>query len=313
MRTTKPKTWINKLFLGDNLFILKSMKSEFIDLIYLDPPFNTGRDFIEFNDKWMDMNHYIQFMKCRLIEMRRVLKPTGSIYLHCDPTASHYLKILMDSIFGVQNFRNEIVWQRRPPGMGGKRNHWCRNVDILLFYSKTSEYHFNHICKNPTKEYLAMYNLVEKETGRRYDSGTELSRYSKKTQEKLRKENKVHVSSSGKEYKKCYADEFKHLSGSVWNDVSYLGANSKERIGYPTQKPITLMERIIRASSNRGDVILDPFCGGGTTLHAAQKLGRKWTGIDSNPNAIKITSKRIDDNFNQGFFRCRYKVISKNN
>jgi len=269
---------LNRLFYGDNLLLLQD-KSQFpdesVDLIYLDPPFGcfADRQFgLEDWDKTEYVNNlidstfsylfnqhlylyrYLSFMAPRLVELHRVLKSTGSLYLHCDPTASHYLKILLDQIFGRKNFRNEIVWIYRT---GGDRKKWFgKKHDIVLFYTKSKNYKFNPL---EIKEYY------DKKPGFPDRNGG--------------------VDNKG---------YFRYTFQPDVFDIKTVFNMSKEYLGYPTQKPVTLLEKIITASSNDGDVILDPFCGCGTALAAAQKLGRKWIGIDINETAISATKKRLN-------------------
>ena len=284
----KPNFHNRTLFHGDNLAFLRNINSECVDLIATDPPFNKGRDFhatpdslaagAKFQDRWSwaddvegewvdritddwpnvmtvingtrtsygdDMGAFLCFMAVRLLEMRRVLKPTGSIYLHCDPTASHYLKALMDGVFGRKNLRNEVVWCYTS---GGVSKRWFgRKHDVILFYSKSMKYHFN-----------VQY--------RPYSAGTiqrGLTQYKKRLNEKYE------LSEKGA------------IQNDWWADIQpVLSPTSRERTGYPTQKPLALYERIIKASSNEGDTVLDPFCGCATTCIAAERLGRQWAGID---------------------------------
>ncbi|MBI4722568.1 MAG: restriction endonuclease [Candidatus Stahlbacteria bacterium] len=301
---------MNTLYFGDNLDILRDkIADNFVDLIYLDPPFKSGRTYniifhpesnnikgataqIEtFGDtwKWGDeaaKNYYgliqgtitkekanpklIELMKAmrsylgessimaylcmmapRLLEMRRVLKPTGSIYLHCDPTASHYLKLLMDAIFGIDNFQNEVVWGYRIQGVTKKR--WAKKHEILLFYTKSQKYIFN-----PQKEKIIYQKSF-------YDTK---------------------IDNEGKYYRDVYIRD-------IWDDIKALISIRKELVGYPTQKPEALLERIIKANSNEGDIILDPFCGCGTVVVKAEKLKRRWIGIDITYLAIDVVSKRF--------------------
>ena len=274
--------WENRtLFHGDNLLFLRAMNSESVDLIATDPPFNKGRDFhatpasladgASFQDRWSwerdthedwidqltddfpklmnliqssrssygdGMGAFLCFMAVRLVEMRRVLKKTGSLYLHCDPTASHYLKQLMDAIFGVDHFQNEIVWGYRTGGASKKR--WPRKHDTLLFYRKSNAY-----AHNPPRERIYY--------------------------------SRPFFTSQVDENGQYYADVYVR---DVWEDIKPVLNLSLERFGYPTQKPLALYERIIRASSNRDDMVLDPFCGCATTLIAAERLDRQWVGID---------------------------------
>lgn len=263
-----------KLYCGDNLEIMHGMPDASIDLIATDPPFNTGRDWIQFNDKWGSMDKYLKFMELRLEEMHRLLKPTGSFYLHCDPTASHYLKVMLDGVFGIKQFRNEIVWKRQL-GRSNNAKLYGKEHDILLFYTRSDAYVFNPVYKPLTAEQIKAYKHTD-ENGRKFytDSGNR------------KRETKV---------RRFYLDESKGIAlDTLWTKDCQLASSSKERLGYPTQKPVALYERIIKASSNAGDTVLDPFCGSGTTLEAAGTLGRRWIGIDQNPEAIAICKKRLN-------------------
>ena len=271
----------NLLICDDNLRALDDLKNQGIkvDLIYLDPPFFSNRHYEvvwgdeaevrSFKDRWAGGIHvYIGWMKERIVKMYDVLKDTGSFYLHCDWHASHYLKMMLDEIFGYRNFRNEIIWHYdigNVPKKDLKRRH-----DIILRYSKTKEYVYNTIRIEPRNK--ARYNKID-ENGRKYfvrgDSG-----------------------------KKCYLDEGIPCE-DVWtfvenNKLRTLNSVARERLGYPTQKPEALLERIIKASSNKNDIVLDPFCGCGTAMAVAQKLERKWIGIDISPTAISLIEKRLE-------------------
>ena len=303
---TEPN-WKNRtLFHGDNLDFLRAMNSESVDLIATDPPFNKGRDFhatpdslasgAKFQDRWSwekdvhqewvdqieddhkplmeaiesarhahsdGMGAFMCFMAVRLLAMRRVLKETGSIYLHCDPTASHYLKAVMDSIFGWRNFRNEVVWHYRR--WTGKARVFQKLHDIILFYTKSDDYMFNIIFTD--------YTEGSKE---RKEQGV-LNRF---------KDGKVHRVS----FKSV--DEKGVRENDVWQ-IPFIPPSAKERIGYPTQKPLALYERIIKASSNEGDVVLDPFAGCATTLVAAEHLNRNWVGIDIWNKAHETVIERL--------------------
>jgi len=296
---------MNKIYFGDNLDIMrKYIKDESVDLIYLDPPFNSNRayniiygkeeQFKVFDDTWTwtgdipktyddiihcgndkiidvieafhsmlgdnNMTAYLVMMTVRLIELHRVLKDTGSIYLHCDPTASHYLKIIMDNIFGIKNFRNEIVWCYS--GGGVPKNAFARKHDVLLFYSKSNKNKFN--CQYmPYSE--ASKKLVNSRGGTSIDG------------------------------KKRNIKRGAHLV-DWWSDMNALQTWSKERTGYPTQKPEKLLERIIKASSNSGDVVLDPFCGCATTMVVAEKLKRTWIGIDITYQSFRLLKERLRKN-----------------
>jgi len=255
---------VNKLILGDNLEILKTIESETIDLIYLDPPFFSNRNYEviwgdegevrSFQDRWSGgMDHYIGWLKERVAEMHRILKPTGSIYLHCDRHANAYIRVeILDKIFGIKNFRTEIIWSY---DWGGRPNNmWASKHDTIMCYTKSSTWIFN----------------------------PEDVRIPYKTEIKGRKNPLV----SSEKFNKG------KIPTDVW-EISVIHAMSPERIGYPTQKPEALLERIIKASSNEGDIVLDPFVGGGTTVAVADKLNRKWIGIDQSVQAVKVTEMRL--------------------
>lgn len=313
----------NILYYGDNLEILRNeIKDETVDLVYLDPPFNskatynilfkspTGKQSqaqVEaFEDTWHwgieaeqafdeviqsgqtntaemlramrsflgenDMMAYLCMMAIRLIELHRVLKNTGSIYLHCDPTASHYLKMLMDAVFGAGNFRNEIVWSYKRYTASAKR--FQRFHDIVFLYSKTPSRAFNDLREGyGAKSGKADSHYKQDESGHWY-------RWQKR---------------KGQEPYKIYLSEGRRL-GDVW-EIPHINASARERLGYPTQKPEVLLERIIKASSNEGDLVLDPFCGCGTTIHVAEKLKRQWIGIDITHLAISLIERRLNAAF----------------
>ena len=270
------------------------------------------------------MMAYLVMMAPRLVELQRVLKPTGSIYLHCDPTASHYLKLLMDAVFGKENYRNEITWKRTPTvkgnfGQGSKL--WGQATDTLLFYTKNNDYVFNQPFGPYSKEYIdKSYRYVEPETGRRYRlvsmigpggaakgnpqyevmGVTRYWRYSKARMQKLICLGLVVQSRPGAvPHRKYYLDEGRGVPiQSLWDDIGNLQASATERLGYPTQKPQALLERVIQASSNPGDVVLDPFCGCGTAVAAAHKLDRQWIGIDVTHLAVALMKNRLKTAFN---------------
>jgi len=379
----------NTLYYGDNLEILREyIPDESVDLIYLDPPFNSKKAYNiifkdksgryppsqikAFDDTWhwseeteqvmwelhqsqyppelvrmldsmrnflgtSDMMAYLVMMAIRLWELHRVLKPTGSIYLHCDPTASHYLKILMDQIFGVKNFRNEIIWKRTFAHNDPKR--FGNNYDVLLFYTKSDRYTFNHVYVPYSKDYVERFFRHE-DNGRRYqlitltgagvtkgESGKPWRGYNPSSRnrhwsvpqrvvnrlvgeekakkmsiferlELLYRHGYIVFSKKGVPRLKQFLDEMPGVPAqAIWDDIPPVSAHSKERLGYPTQKPLALLERIIKASSNEGDIVLDPFCGCGTAVVAAEKLGRKWIGIDITVLAINLIEKRLKEHF----------------
>jgi DNA modification methylase len=359
---------VNELYYGDNLKILRdSIATESVDLIYLDPPFNSNRSYnvlfkshagvkaaaqIEaFDDTWNwsqqteelfdeigfgatdqkvadaliamkrllgenDVMAYLVMMTARLIELHRVLKPTGSIYLHCDPTASHYLKVMMDAIFGPANFRSEITWQRTSTHNDAKR--WSPNADNILYYGKTNDVVWNPVYLPHSVEYVDDKYRHDDGDGRRYrlDNITSPNprpnltyewkghapppngwRYSRETMERLDSEGRIWYpdSKSKRPQLKRYLDEQDGpVAGNVWTDIAPINSRAAERLGYPTQKPLALLERIIEASSNPGDLVLDPFCGCGTAVDAAQKLDRKWIGIDITYLAVDLIEKRLE-------------------
>ena len=374
----------NKLYYGDNLEVLQRyVKDESVDLVYLDPPFNSRQDynvlFAEkdgsqsssqihaFEDTWewntesaraseqiveqggrvadalrafktflfnSDMMAYLAMMAPRLIELRRVLKETGSIYLHCDPTASHYLKILMDAVFGPQFFRNEIIWKRSHAHSDAKQGaqHFGRITDTVLFYSKGTKSIWNSLYTPYDEKYVERdYRRVDPD-GRRYRIDnlqgpggaakgnpsyevmgvTRYWRYSKEKMEKLIAEGRVIQTRPGAvpQYKR-YLDEMPGVPvQNLWDDLSPLNNRSNETMHYGTQKPEALLERILKASSNEGDVVLDPFCGCGTTVQVAQRLNRRWIGIDITHLAIGLIKKRLFDAFGPEI-KQRYDVIGE--
>ena len=351
------------IFEGDNLDILRGVNSDSVDLIYLDPPFNSNRNYsapigseaagAAFKDSWTlsdvdnawvgeiaekdpalynviqaseyshgkGMKSYLIMMAVRLLELKRVLKDTGSIYLHVDATASHYLKLIMDSIFGTKNFRNEIVW-RRHTSVHGSFQHapkqWGTMNDLILYYVKSSHTPVSPYVELTEEERNLKFNLVDEEGRRYYDdsshiyntpnmgarpnqcytwrgytnphaSGWRLSK--KRLEEEYQKGNFV-ILPDGKLQRRKYENDYRgQLVGNVWIDIK--PTMGKERTGYPTQKPLALLERVIRASSNEGDVVLDPFCGCATTCVSAEMLGRQWVGIDLSPLAGKIVVERL--------------------
>ena len=370
---------MNRLYYGDNLEVLrKYVADESVDLVYLDPPFNSNRSYnvifnrqagnshvdasaqIEaFDDTWHwspvtdqqyhryalagelpeqvgealrafrillgenDALAYLVNMAPRLVQLHRVLKPTGSLYLHCDPTMSHYLKVLLDSIFGARFFRNEIVWKRSTTvkgnfGQGSKI--YGNQTDVLLFYTKSDVYTFNQRFKPYSQEYMdTAYRYVEPETGRRYRLVSMIGpggaakgnpyyevmgvsrywRYSKAKMQELIDAGLVVQSKPGTvPNRKYYLDEGQGVPvQSLWDDIGNLQAASKESLGYPTQKPVALLERVLLTSTNEGDVVLDPFCGCGTTVDAAQHLDLQWIGIDITFIAIDLIEKRLQDRY----------------
>lgn len=308
---------INKLILGDNLEILRNLESETVDLIYLDPPFFSNRNYEviwgdsgevrSFEDRFSGgIDHYIAWLKERVIEMHRILKPTGSLYLHCDWHADAYIRVqILDKIFGDKNFRNEIIWyyRRWTAGKTFQRMH-----DNILFYSKNTSFTFN-------KTYIEPTDGQKEKHEKGWDRNSVIIKGIRQPQLLIYNQEKVdRAIAEGKikleDYAKVhFLGDTKTTASDVW-EINYLNSQSKERIGYPTQKPMQLLDRIIKASSNEGDVILDPFVGGGTTVAVADKLNRKWIGIDQSVAAIKVTEARLQnqqDLFSQPFVTQLHK------
>lgn len=269
---------MNKVYCLDNLELLKRINNESIDLIYCDVLFNTGRKFKDYNDNLGTSEDAIKWYIPRLIEMYRVMKETGSIYLHCDYRLSHYLKIQMDKLFGVANFKNEIIWYYT---LGGKsKKYFARKHDNILWYSKSSNYTFNdkdiRIPLSPNKHDKRGVDYGGKngvdEDGRPYVEKWGTGR---------------------KKLYKYYLDEGK-IPEDVWIDINSLHYRVDEFIDYDSQKPKALLERIIKASSNKGDIVADFFCGSGTAMVVAKELGRQYIGCDINNKAIEITNSRLN-------------------
>ena len=375
----------NQLFYGDNLDVLRRhVKDESVDLVYLDPPFNSNASYnvlfaakdghqaaaqIQvFEDTWRwdesaarqfaetveqggrvadvllaferflganDMLAYLAMMAPRLVELRRALKETGSLYLHCDPTASHYLKLLLDAVFGPENFRNEIVWKRY--GAHNDSKTYGRVHDVLLFYSRSKAMTFNKQYEAYSADYVEERFRFSDTDGRRWAEQNLASpnprpnltyaftarngvtyappangwKYTFDRLDELDAHGRLHypTKAGGRLRMKNYLDERSGVPlQDVWSDLSSIGGSSPERLGYPTQKPETLLERILLASSDEDDVVLDPFCGCGTTISAAQRLGRAWIGIDVTHLAISLIKTRLRDAFGD---TAQYEVIGE--
>ena len=363
------------IWTGDNLEILRGLNSASVDLIYLDPPFNSNRNYAApvgsaaagaaFKDTWTlsdldvawmglvadeqpamyqvlqaarlthgkGMQSYLCMMAVRLLEMRRVLKDTGSIYLHCDPTASHYLKLVMDGIYGQNNFRSEITWRRNlAKGLASKG--YPKNADTVLYYSFSDEFTWNRPFLPHDPAYVnKSYRHVDPETGRRYRLDnlanpnpdrpnltyeflgvTRVWRWTKERMEQAYRDGMVvQLQPGAVPQQKRYLDEMPGTPvDTIWDDVQPIQARSKERIGYPTQKPLALLDRIIKASSNEGDIVLDPFCGCATACVASDKLGRRWIGIDISPKAVELVNMRLQeamgDLFHNRWFTARTDI-----
>ncbi len=371
----------NTLFYGDNLPILREhIPDESVDLVYLDPPFNSNRSYnvlfkdetghesdaqiMAFEDTWHwnlaaeqtyndlvtegpervatmigalrqiignnQMMAYLVMMAARLVELHRVMKPTGSLYLHCDPTASHYLRMILDTIFGPERFMSEIVWKRTTTHSDAKR--WSPVSDTVLFYTKTDSFTWNPQFSEHSPEYLATKYRYDDHDGRgpyRLDNMTSPNprpnmmyewkghssppkgwRYSKATMQKLDAEGRIWYpdTKDKRPQLKRYLDQMPgRILDNVWIDIYPINSQAAERLHYPTQKPLALLERIVRASSNPGDVVLDPFCGCGTAIAAAHKLGRRWIGIDITHLAIALQRYRLE----QMYPGIRFEVVGE--
>ena len=287
----------SQLFQGDNLSVLKHLyKTGYeckIDLIYIDPPFNTGRKDFAYNDSWKTTYDYLDFLRPRLFWMRELLSEQGSIYVHLDYHVGHYAKILMDEVFGKENFKNEITWRRGNANTNTNSNQYSRNNDTILFYSKTSDNFFKRQLKPYAKSTLKMYKYDDHDGRGKYRL-QELRDYSVESRENLKRDNRIYVL-NGKEYLKQYlSDKEGTALDCIWEDIPSLQGGSSERLGYATQKPEALLERIIKASSNEDSIIADFFAGSGTTGAVAEKLGRKWIMCDNNPKAIDTITKRMN-------------------
>lgn len=274
---------LNSVYTGDNLKVMRYMKDESVDLIYLDPPYCTQTNWrngdYEFSDNWEDENEYLKFMKIRLREMNRILKSTGSIYLHVDYRVVFELKVIMDKIFGKKNFVNDIVWAYS--GRETAQSRFPHKHDTILIYSKSEDYTFNTLYKPYRKEYLTFFKYNDNDGNGKY---------------------RLQPNGKGGQYKQ-YLDKMKgHVINDVWSDIKPLNNFGRQQaLQYPTQKPIELLERVIKTSSNSGDIVFDPFCGSGTTLEAAKNLGRKYIGIDEKKQAVELsiqrTPKGVSDNW----------------
>jgi site-specific DNA-methyltransferase (adenine-specific) len=380
----------NFLYYGDNLDVLREhIKSESIDLIYLDPPFNSNANYnilfkspagkaadsqIEaFEDTWHwndkaeaafhdvmtsgrtdvaellramrgflkenDMMAYLAMMAVRLIELHRALKSTGSLYLHCDSTASHYLKLLLDGVFETKNYRNEITWKRTTTHSDSKT--WSRVADTIFFYTKSIEFSWNTPRQTHGETYKTTKYRNNDHDGRglyQLDNMTSPNprpnmmyqwmgfphpsmgwRYQRETMQRLHDDGRIWYpkkpdggyDTTRRPRLKRYLNEMDGgVMGTVWTDIPPINSQAQERLGYPTQKPLALLERIINASSNQGDVVLDPFCGCGTAVDAAQKLGRRWIGIDVTHLSIGLIERRMKDRYGD---TLSYEVVGTPN
>jgi site-specific DNA-methyltransferase (adenine-specific) len=322
-RAGVPAVPTQTIFCGDNLAGLRRVPDGCVDLVYIDPPFNSNRDFEtywgearekrSFEDRHESTRAYIDFLRPRCAELARALKPTGSYYHHCDWHASHHVRVLLDQVFGADGFRSEIIW-RRTNAKGLAFRGFANNHDTILYYTASADFTWNRPFTGHDPEYVArFYNHVEAGTGRRYTLSdltnpnpdrpnltyewngiTRVWRWTRERMERAERAGLLHYTASGLPRHKRYLDEMKGQPvDTLWTDIPPLQAHSGERVGYPTQKPLALLERIVRASSNPGDVVLDAFCGCGTALVAAQQAGRSWIGIDVSPAACQIVADRL--------------------
>ena len=335
MSSARKPSWLldtRVIYCGDNLDQLPKLPENCIDLIYIDPPFNSNRNYEvfwgetkekrSFDDRHASTQAYIEFMRPRCEQLARVLKGSGSFYYHCDWHAVHYVKVMLDQLFGEENFVNEIIWKRQSSHNDAKQGskHLGRVHDTILLYAGGKDYFFEHQYRPYDEKYVEdFYRHVEPETGRRYRLGdltapgggapskgnphyefmgvTRYWRYSEENMHALLKEGRIIQTKPGKvpAYKR-YLDEGKGTPlGSVWDDIGPVQGMGDESRGFPTQKPLKLLERIIAISSQPNDIVLDAFCGCGTAVVAAQNLGRQWIGIDVSPTSCQVIAKRLQD------------------
>lgn len=329
----KPSSLIDTrvIYCADNLLKLKELPDRCVDAVYIDPPFNSSRMYesfwedaepVAFDDRHGSIDRYIDFMRPRCEQLRRVLKKAGLFFYHCDDHAVHYIKVMLDSIFGPSGFVNEIIWKRQSAHNDAKQGskHLGRVDDRILMYSAGEKYFFKHVYRMYDSEYIRnFYRHVEPGTGRRYRLGDLTApggaapskgnphyeflgvcrywRYSKENMERLYREGRIIQTGPGRvpQYKR-YLDEGKGVPvGTVWDDITPVHGAAKEAVGYPTQKPLKLLERILAMSSRPNDIVLDAFCGCGTAIVAAQLMGRQWIGIDCSPTACRVMAKRLRD------------------
>ncbi len=329
----KPSALIDTrvIYCGDNLEQLKKLPENSVDLIYIDPPFNSNRNYEvfwgetkekrAFKDRHASTQAYIEFMRPRCLELHRVLKKTGSFYYHCDWHASHYVKIMLDQIFGETSFQNEIVWKRSSAHSDTKQGmkRCGRICDYLFLYTKGKKWTWNTEYQPYDQDYInTFYRHIEEGTGRRYrlsdltaakPGGDTLyewkgakpykGRYWAYKQDKMKEfdeQGRLYYSKNGMPSYKRYLDEMPGIAlQDIWSDIKPIGSAAAERLGYPTQKPLALLDRIIKASSNENDIVLDAFCGCGTALVSAENLNRQWIGIDVSPTACRVMAKRMRD------------------
>ena len=285
---------LNKVYKIDNLELLNQLPNNYIDLIYCDILFNTGRKFKDYNDNLGTPQQAMEWYRPRIEEMYRVLKDTGSIYLHMDYRLSAHIRILMDEIFNEDNFKSEIIWKKRNGTVKGITNNFSIYNDIILFYTKSFNHTFNIQYQEYTNDYLKRFKYNDNDGKGSYRWQT-MANYSQEKLDKLKSENRIRISDNAKypEFKQ-YINELKGKPvGNIWDDINMINSVGKERIDYDTQKPKALLDRIIKASSNEEDIVLDLFCGSETTMVVAKELGRKYIGCDISERAIEISEKRL--------------------
>jgi adenine-specific DNA-methyltransferase len=328
---SKPSAVIDTrvIYCGDNLEQLRKLPGACVDLIYIDPPFNSNRNYEvfwgetkekrAFADRHASTQAYIEFMRPRCVELHRVLKKTGSFYYHCDWHASHYVKVMLDQIFSENQFQNEIVWKRSSAHSDSKR--YGANHDTIFFYTSGKLWTWNKMFMPYSEDYLEQNYRYEDADGRRFrvsdmtanKPGGDVSyewktpdgrtvkpykgrywAYSKENMKQMHDAGLIYYRTTGMPMLKHYLDEMPGVPlQTFWDDIRPVISGSEERLGFPTQKPLELLERIVKASSNENDIVLDAFCGCGTALVAAQKLKRQWIGIDVSPTACRVMAKRL--------------------
>lgn len=328
MTTDNTTLELNRLFWGDNLHVMRQLPPQSIDLIYIDPPFFSGRIYSDqnksysFSDVWEGgISEYIAWLSVRFYEMKRLLRNTGSIYVHCDWHASHYLKVEMDKIFGYKHFRNEIIWQRTSAGKP-VYNNLPKNADYIMWFTKRERYIFHPMTEKLSDDDIATFSLDDDDGrgpyntqpiinpahrenlkykyidrhGRTWQPPIKGWRFNETRMRELEEDERLYFTKKSIR-EKYYLSERQSKGkqrSNIWTDISGNSVRqSKENVDYPTQKPERLLERIIRASSNEGDLVADFFCGSGTTAVVAQRLGRRWIMCDQLENAIEITANRI--------------------
>jgi len=328
---SKPSAVIDTrvIYCGDNLEQLRNLPDACVDLIYIDPPFNSNRNYEvfwgetkekrAFEDRHASTQAYIEFMRPRCVELNRVLKKTGTFYYHCDWHASHYVKIMLDQIFGENQFQNEIVWKRSSAHSDSKR--YGANHDTVFFYTSGKLWTWNKMFMPYSEDYLEQNYRYKDADGRRFrvsdmtanKPGGDVSyewktpdgrtvkpykgrywAYSKGNMKQMHDAGLIYYRTTGMPMLKHYLDEMPGVPlQTFWDDIRPVISGSEERLGFPTQKPLALLERIVKASSDENDIVLDAFCGCGTALVAAQKLRRQWIGIDVSPTACRVMAKRL--------------------